>query len=437
MAIALEYLLMSRLREETNIAGPKYLVWQALFPKGFASVTSKGSKSSNLGSKSPDKVLCDFADEWADDQDKADLVEVAYEIGAHARRVGGAGDEEAHVLMQALSERLEDDGRLSRAKVQLVDAVVECLTRHAVTVTYESNGRAVTEDVGCALASVIEDGYLDPWRADLGFADEVPTTWRGLAFLFSSEFKDAYIELLGREFGWKDDYYFAKFASELEACQWSYMSGELEDDDELKLMRSVLAMYVLAGLVGPGTFAGELGCATSTVGTLRGGDDAFPIAHERVVRYQLQPIVFTGRDSWSYYTDVAEPIVFTSKEIVRFGRTDDSDPHWLEEYRGVAIGDRSVSRKHAQLEHRGLEWCLTDLGSANGTIVIRGYRGGKIFRVAGFTDIERRIRVSTGDLFFFGPKAGYQYDTDRRPMATPEVEPFVRGKAFRFERIER
>jgi len=435
MALALEYLLMSRMREEANIAGPKYLVWQSLFPMGFTAVANKASKSSNLGAKSPDKVLGDFADEWEADPSKADFVSVAREIGTHARKTGGAGDREAHELYCALSEAHEEDGKLKRAKRQLMDAVVECLTRTSVTVTRQRAASEKEESVRCVLASIIENGYLDPWSYD-DLMGEMSVDMRGLSFLFTSSFKESFTTFLRREFGWKDDYYFSKFASEIEFCQWTYMSGELEDEESLELMRSIVAMYILASLVGPGTFAGELGCAQKTFGTVR-GTQAFSFARKKVIKYQLQPIVFNGQGPWSYFTDDADPIVFTSDEIVRFGREDRSDPHWLEEHRGVALSDRSISRKHAQLEHRGNEWVLTDLASANGTIVLRGYNGGKIFRSSGFSDAERGIQVSTGDLFFFGPSGGYRHDVRSRSASTPSVEPFVRGKAFRFERIEK
>ncbi|MDO4537943.1 MAG: FHA domain-containing protein [Coriobacteriales bacterium] len=436
MAVALEYLLVSRLKEETRIDGPTYLTWQALFPKGFTNVSSKASKSTNMGKKSPDKILCDFANEWADDVEKAEFVDVAREIGVLSRRSRGAGTTEAHRLMSALSERRDVGDRLAKAKGQLVKAVVESLSRDSVTITYESDDETVTEDIPCVLAPIIEEHYDDPWGCyDVGLADGESVEMRGLAFLFSNGFREAYITLLKREFGWKDDYYYAKFVAELESCQWAYMSGELSDEESRELMRSVIAMYVLAGLVGPGTFAEELGCSTSTKGTSRGDD--LPFAKKKSnVRFQLQPIVFTGEGVWSYYTDSMGPITFTSDEIVRFGRMDNSDPHWLEEHKGISINNMNVSRKHAQLEHRGLEWFLTDLGSANGTIVLRGYGGGKIFRVAGYSEVERRIQVSTGDLFFFGPKGGYRYDTTARPLTTPKVETLVRGKAFRFELVE-
>lgn len=434
MAAALEYLLISRLREEVNLAGPKYLVWQSLFPKGFAMVSSKASKSSNLGGKSPDKVLMDFADEWADDKSKSDLVSVIKELGTHARKFGHAGDKEAHDLFCALSMTHRQDDRLSRAKQQLVDSVMECCTRRTVTISYQQRGVTKSEEVPCVLASIIENGYLDPWSVDDLVASR-SVEMRGLSFLFSSGFKDTFMEMLRQEFGWKDDAYYSRFSSEVEACQWMYMSGELEDKDELEVMRTLLASYILAGLVGPGSFTGDLGFKANTVGTVR-GPVGLQLKREKVVKYQLQPVVFNGQGPWSYFTDAAAPIAFTSKDVVRFGRSDSSDPRWLEECKGVVLTDRNVSRKQAVLEHRGTEWFLTDLGSANGTIVIRGYNGGKIFRIDGFTPAERRIQVGTGDIFFFGPTGGCYYDTVTRPQTTPGVEPFVRGKAFRFERIE-
>jgi pSer/pThr/pTyr-binding forkhead associated (FHA) protein len=150
--------------------------------------------------------------------------------------------------------------------------------------------------------------------------------------------------------------------------------------------------------------------------------------------YQLQPVVFTSYDIYSYYTDATDPIRFTNEEVLRFGRSDNTSMNWLGEHRAVVVQDdeRTVSRMHAELRHvKGKGWFLFDMGTPNGTTVFRAYGGGVVYCSRESDEVERCIRINTGDVFFLGPSATSRKEAPGRAF----VDIGARNKAFRFERV--
>ena len=76
-----------------------------------------------------------------------------------------------------------------------------------------------------------------------------------------------------------------------------------------------------------------------------------------------------------------------SKDVVRIGRGEGND---------LVLADGHVSSEHARLVLRGDRWTLVDMGSTNGSAVLRGET-----RLV-LTDPERERELETGDLIEFG-----------------------------------
>jgi len=76
-----------------------------------------------------------------------------------------------------------------------------------------------------------------------------------------------------------------------------------------------------------------------------------------------------------------------SKDVVRIGRGEGND---------LVLADGHVSSEHARLVLRGERWSLVDMGSTNGSAVLRGDTRFVL------TEAERERELETGDLIEFG-----------------------------------
>ncbi len=494
MPNALHYLLVTRLKEEVGIRQDNYLLWASLFPQGMA-VKDVRAKATNLGKRRYDQLLTDLAAEWADDASKAAFVERAGQISTRTRRgsrvpedglhrlVAPAGGEREQAALRTMLDSYQalydagcrdrtelerpfvlrmrdDDGiadvrailtRLQRglagpeegrgqarlvAEAQLREIMVyDPAKAQLVEVVKTSVSRTTMQVAGheaqSLLGSVLAAHASDPWN--VGTSSET-NDYRGLGFLFSDDFKESFDSMVRREFGWQEQQCFVNFWGEYRYLQQRYLSGTCTEDQELDIVQALFAMCVLACLVGPGSFAEELGYELPGMAdTVVELTVQAPSEHTQA-RYQLQPVVFNGHDGRAYYTAAEAPLVFDTGDVVRFGR----DGAWMTEAgcRSVAFQDADVSRRHAELRHTSKGWEIVDLGegsgSANGTLVFRAF-GGPIFRKSGFSPEERAIKIQSGDIIYIAPPQGAAYDVElRRGRVVPEVG--REHRAFRFER---
>lgn len=494
MPNALHYLLVTRLKEEVGIREDNYLLWASLFPRGL-DVKDTRAKATNLGKRRYDQLLGDLAAEWQDDSSKRELIERVAAIGTRSRRgsrvpeddlhrlVAEAGGERAIAELDTLLDEFEagyaagvhdramlegpliaktrtDDGaadvhaalggllraqtagedarRAARleardkllalyvcdpAKQQLVDAVRASVERQTVCVA--------GVDAPSVLGRTLAAHASDPWVSGAG--DE-PDDYRGLGFLFAEDFKESFDAMVRREFGWQEQRLFVRFWQEYRYLQDQYLTGTCSAEREAQIIVGLFTFCVLACLVGPGSFAEELGFGKpDALKTVIRMDALQPSAHAQA-RYQLQPVVFNGHDGRTYYTADEPPVVFDAGEVVRFGR----DGQWMGEIpcKAITFTDGDVSRRHAELCHTPKGWEIVDMGdgrgSANGTLVFRAF-GGPIFRKRGFTAEERAIKIQSGDIIYIAPPQGASYDVElRRGRVLPEIG--KEHRAFRFER---
>ena len=84
----------------------------------------------------------------------------------------------------------------------------------------------------------------------------------------------------------------------------------------------------------------------------------------------------------------AEPRVYEWTRDARIGRAEGND---------LVLGDGHVSGEHARLMARGAAWVLVDLGSTNGTFVVRGG-----VRTAVDDAVKRELELMSGDVIELG-----------------------------------
>lgn len=444
MPNAMEYLLISKIKDECGLnAVTVPQMWMSVFPKAFLGVaaSTQGSKATGCGKKPYYALLSDFAEEWRGMEGFAEFVAAVDElrpqinrrdysaIAGHVAKISGLRDAEGHYRV---------------ARKQLIAAVKETVMRDGYETVICAEGDEEPPErkrVSLFLGPVVEEFYRDALSDAFNLTKEVndfdEEDYRGLACLFSMDFKESFGSLLEKELATSDGFAWPKFWQDYRGCQDIYHKKKLTRSEAIDLMASVVSMCILACLIGPGAYASDLGWTvdTSTVFGPQIKETATAIA-----RYQLQPVVFVGQDAWSYYCDGADPIVFSKDDVVRFGRYGGIDPRWSEECVFIPCEDNSVSRKHAELRHTSTGWYLTDLGttekgSLNGTIVFRAYGRGVIFRKSGYSELDRKIKLSTGDIIYLGPSNGGHYSVEKR-YGSPKVDLHAHGKAYRFERID-
>ena len=494
MPNALQYLLVTRLKEEVGIRQDNYLLWASLFPQGMA-VKDVRAKATNLGKRRYDQLLSDLAAEWADDPAKAAFVERAAQISTRARRGSHVPQDDLHRLVAApgtereiamlhqmldsfqelydagcrdrtelerpFVRRMRDDdgvadvraillrfqralggtqGQREEARQTAEDQLWELLIcdpakAQLVDAVKQSVSRTTVlsggQQVPALLGTELAAHASDPWNT--GTTSE-QNDYRGLGFLFSDDFKESFDAMVRREFGWQEQRNFVNFWGEYRYLQERYLTGTCSEEEELDIVQTLFSLCVLACLVGPGSFVEEMGYElpgmADTVVELK----VTPPAEHAAARYQLQPVVFNGHDGRAYYTSSEQALVFDVGDVVRFGR----DSAWMDEAgcKPVMFQDVDVSRHHAELRHTSKGWEIVDVGdgsgSANGTLVFRAF-GGPIFRKSGFSAEERTIKIQSGDIIYIAPPQGASYDVElRRGRIVPEVGRAHR--AFRFER---
>jgi hypothetical protein len=424
MPNALHYFLITRFKEEVGVTADNYQLWASLFPTGVLRVQDVRAKATNMGKRRYDELLGDFAREWQNDPAKEHFVRRAGLLKTRAKKGTNIPREDIRIFVAPSGN--------DPAKASLVEAVQESVRRFSVTFDGVSHPQIIGQ--------TLEAHANDPWI--LGTADE-ESDFRGLGFLFSDEFIESFDAMVKVEFGWQDEQLHGRFWQEYRALRQRFLSGSNNYRQEFDILVALFSLCVLACLVGPGSFIKELGFdSPDSIGTVKplrapslpggphpsGGDP-------RSQSFQLQPIIFNGREGRSYFTSDERPLVFGRKDIVRFGR----DTEWLSEVscRGISIMDPDISRQHAELRNGPKGWEIVDGGvdsdgSTNGILVFRAF-GGPIFRKQGFTERERTIKIESGDIIYIAPPGGSSYDVEsRRGCVDPEIG--RRGRAFRFER---
>lgn len=359
MANALEHLLIHRIKDELGLDCANHQMWASLYPKAFSSASPKyiHSKSTHMGERSFDKLLADFADELRDVPNFAALVAfVDTTVAAYRRTKTRRGAQESLRILTARTTGITDpsDPHLM-AKRQLLHAISAFVSCSSIGGQPSPLGLAISEH------------YADAWNGGILHEYEDDADYRGLGFLFASDFKGSFAELLERDFAWKmeDDTCMRQFNSEYDWLQSRFLSGELGSADELKLARTLVTMCIATCLVGPGSFARELGWKPESLPTFTSELYVPSTTHGQA--FQLQPIVLLSEDGTSYFTDAKPSTVFGRDDVVHIGRPDGYDSAWLSEGTSLPIQDGYVSRRHAVLQHDKRGWILMDLGSMNGT----------------------------------------------------------------------
>ena len=393
MAKALKHLLVT-LKGCIDPQEKDYRYWESLFPRALR-VKAKPSKATHLSQKAPLELLGIFADEWRSSEDLVDFV-------AAADAVRTASDDEGRRAALAPLRASVGDGE---AYQQFGLAVRRALTQTTVSFADGSLanlviGSAIKGHSGARFGLLFEDDFVERLGEQIAGSGEYPA-------------QDGY-DLAG----FVEDYH--------RICGAKVQGGEVERQQVVAL----LALCVMACLVGPGRHAGALGyqLATPRVDTLTPLDLDSPDEGHDVQRFRLQPIVMNGFDVFAYRTDNDLPgVEFCRGDEVRIGRPADGSAGWLEQGVAVRLSCPSVSRMHAKLSYlEGRGWVIEDLGSSYGTLLIRAHSARNEFLRGGAAPLR------SGDLVFLAPKA----EVLDRGVGSSLVYPLVgvRGFALRFER---
>lgn len=265
--------------------------------------------------------------------------------------------------------------------------------------------------------------YADGWNKSAPYIVEEEDFRRGLGFVLSRDFHQEYAEMLHRTFPKNDSFSENDFWTELNAIGAEYDGGDISDGDQLKAMVDAVTMCILAALVGPGSFARELGrLLPGEVSTAFGrqlGTTALAS-----VGCRLQPVVLTGESSDSYFTDQSIDAARIDKKngnVIRVGRNAD----WLAEgASAIRLMGESVSRKHAEVFRSSGKWKLRDLKTTYGTLVIRAAPHRPIALHSSLDEEGLEITLRPGDIIV--PGAFSDDGTKIIPIGSA-------GQALRFE----
>lgn len=298
--------------------------------------------------------------------------------------------------------------------------------------------------------------FEDDWNSYDAYAyddgvEDCYTQRRGLGFVFSRDFEESFSQKLIHEFPYVDDESLREFWVEMRSLAISYDAEEdgstlgangafslrveclvktllpsfnpKKHEDEMRMLGAMVdavIMIVAASIVGPGSFFRELGRELPKELPTRPAIQyrSTPLS---TVGARLQPIVLTGRRSDTYFTERADSVCIDKNDgiPIRIGR----DPEWLDgRIASIRISDGSISRRHAEIVRSGGRWLLRDLGSKQGTLIIR--EPPKLPLRLYSPGVVSEAVVGNGDIIV---PAG---SLDAKGLALPLGIP---GRAFRFE----
>lgn len=269
--------------------------------------------------------------------------------------------------------------------------------------------------------------YADGWNKSAPYIvdddEDAEDFRRGLGFVLSRDFLQEYAEMLRRTFPDTDSFSKNDFLSELKAIGAEYDDGDISDEAQLKAMVDAVTMCILAALVGPGSFARELGRPLpGEVDTVSGRQLGAPALMS--VGCRLQPVVLTGENSDSYFTDQSIDAARIDKKngnAIRVGRSAD----WLAEVTSaIRLTDSRVSRRHAEIFRSSGKWKLRDLETTYGTLVIRAAPHRPIALHSSLDEEGLEITLRPGDIIV--PGAFSDDGTKIIPIGSA-------GRALRFE----
>lgn len=242
-------------------------------------------------------------------------------------------------------------------------------------VTYVKNliidGARENRVLGQEVLEHYEDGCLLAEAAANDF-DDNSNYHSGLGFVFSKKFHEAYAERLQMAFPYVTRNDMDDFQKEISELFEKYKAGDQKE--EVRAIFDAVTMCIVAAFVGPASCFYELGRG------LPAGKETASTAMEKraskrkptTYRARLQPIILTARDEWDL--EGVEPLFLDkgSGDEIRLGR----DASWIYEAPNWFESQcERVSRAHAKISSRGGAWLLTDCGSTNGTMIIKGGAG--------------------------------------------------------------